>query len=79
MFFRDESRRYDSRTRLSQKRREPRCEIDTLGHPLRFAQRPHAAAPAPLDILLEAEYAHLVCLLQSNTNVSNSSKEPWTC
>src|SRR5262249_40665076 len=32
-----------------------------------------------LDILLEAAYCHLECLLKTTTSVSNCCKAPWIC
>ena len=32
-----------------------------------------------LDILPDAKYLHLECLLKDNKNVSNCYRGPWTC
>ena len=37
------------------------------------------AGQAPLDILLEGVYAHLVCLPKNNENASSYCRGLWTC
>ena len=43
------------------------------------AIRGQLLAPAHLDILLEALYPHLECLLKSRKNASSFCKVPWIC
>ena len=59
-------------------RSELLCGDKTQRIPVCRLSRGHRVV-AHLDILLEALYCRLECLLKNTASASNCCKEPWTC